>query len=882
MTLDVQASAVLTDGEVVVVRRLHPADAADVLALHGRMSEHDRYLRFFGLGTALPARFAARIAAGFDTGGAGVGCFRRGVLIGIAQYEVLGDPTEAEIALVVDGEAQSHGVATLLLEHLVVVGRRAGLRKFVAEVLSENFKMVRVFADLGLPFQSTREGAELEVTMLLEPTEDFLDAVLRRDLASDTASLEHLLRPSSIAVIGAGRRPGSVGHAVLANLLGSGYDGDVFVVNPHAGEILGIRCVSSVAELPEIPELAVICLPADAVASTVEDYGLLGVKAVVVISSGLTGTDEGARVLDSVRRHGMRMVGPNCLGIVNTEPGHRFDVTFLRDRAPSGNVGVVTQSGGVGIALTESLAGLGLGVSNLVSTGDKYDVSGNDLLLWWKSDARTEIAVLYLESFGNPRKFSRLARDLARTKPVLAVRGGSGDTAQAAAASHTAAAATPAVTRNALYEQAGVIAVDTVVELVDVIAALSWQPLPGGSRVAILSNAGGAGVLAADACERSGLTVVELSETTATRLRAVLPDQASVRNPVDTTAGVPADAFGQSLQAILEDTEVDAVIVVTVPTAVSDPAEALADVVRAARKPVLAVRPGQTARVGPLPAGDDDPVTASYDDPAAAAAVLGRLFPYSEWLHRTEGEAVDVAGIDVAALRVLVRARLTDGDGWLSPPDAAELLRLTGIPFVGTRYATDDDTAIAVFGELGAPVVIKADATDLLHKSAGGGVVLGVEDADGVRTAMRNLRARFGEALRGVVVQPMIPPGRELIIGVRSDDVFGPLIVFGLGGVDTNLVADHCARLTPLTRFTADLLLDGLRSSGALWSSDLDREAVRDLLLRVSRLAELVPELAELDLNPVRMTATGCLALDVRVRLERREPAEPFLRHLRS
>lgn len=427
MPAELQASAVLADGDVVVVRTLNPADAAEVLALHARLTGRDRHFRFFGSGPSGPDEFAARVSDDSGPGHAEVGCFLRGALIGVAHYEVLADPTEAEMGLVVDGEVRTHGVATLLLEHLVSIGRRAGVRKLVAEVLAENSQMLRVITDLGLPFQASSGGPERHVSVPLDPSESYLDKVVQRDVVADTASLDHLLRPSSIAVIGAGRRPGSVGHAVPVNILDSGYPGSILAVNPNAEEILGVPCVRSVAELIETPELAVICLPAAAAA--VEDCGRCGVAAIVLIPSGLTGTAAGARVLEAVRRYGMRLVGPNCLGVLTTEPGHALNATFLRDRVPAGHIGILTQSGGVAIALAEALAHLGLGVSNLVSTGDKYDVSGNDLLLWWMGESRTKVAVLYLESFGNPRKFSRFARMLARTKPVLAVRAGSSDAA---------------------------------------------------------------------------------------------------------------------------------------------------------------------------------------------------------------------------------------------------------------------------------------------------------------------------------------------------------------------------------------------------------------------------------------------------------------------
>ncbi|WIY00430.1 GNAT family N-acetyltransferase [Amycolatopsis mongoliensis] len=880
MSVEAGSRALLAGGDVVLVRALHPADTVEVLALHTRLTQEDTYFRFFGARPSTLDKLAAEIAAAPGPGHYAVGCYRHGELVGVANYEVLKDTTDAEVALVVDADLRTQGVATLLMEHLVSHARKTGLKRFIAEVLAENAKVIRVFADLGLRFEASVGGPERDVVMNLEEDATYLEAVLQRDSVADAASLTHLFKPSSIAVIGAGRRPGSVGHAILANLVASGYPEPIEVVNPHAGEILGVPSVPSVAALNRTPELAVVCLPAPAAAEAVEECGKRGVRALVIISSGLTGTEAGERVHAAVREYGMRLVGPNCLGVVSTDPACPYDLTFLATPVRPGNIGVVTQSGGVGIALAESLGDLGLGMSTLVSTGDKYDVSGNDLLMWWTADRRTELAVLYLESFGNPRKFSRLARRLARTRPVLAVRSGSGGTAQRAAASHTAAAATPAVTRDALFEQAGVIAVDTVAELIDVIAGLAWQLLPGGPRVAVVSNAGGAGVLAADACEREGLVMAELSEVTRDRLAKVLPAEAAVANPVDTTAAVSAEVFADALRAVLADDGVDAVIAATVPTAAGDPGAALATVLPPEYKTVFAVRPGQRARVAPLVPGARSGVTACYDDPAAAAAVLARLVRYEQWLNRPEADDEALAPPeDPEALRAFATGR----EGWLAPADAVELLRLAGIPMVETRYVEAGDSMDAAAAALDSPVVLKADAEGLLHKSAGGGVLLNVRGADRIMEAFRTLRSRFGSALRGVTVQPMAEPGREVLVGVRSDPVFGPLVVFGLGGVDTDLIDDRAARLAPLAGADADLLIDGLRASKALWASgQLDRAAVRELLLKVSRLAELVPELAELDLNPVRVRPDGCVALDVRARFERPASADPFLRHLRD
>jgi acyl-CoA synthetase (NDP forming)/GNAT superfamily N-acetyltransferase len=889
MTAATGVRALLADGRIVVIRTIVPADADDVLSLHTRLSEHDRYLRFFGSGTRILDPVSRRITRTPDGTHAAVGAWLGEKLVGVAHYEAApGGPT-AEVALVVDGAVQARGLGTLLLEHLASVARHRGITRFVAEVLAENRRMIQVFIDAGLPHQISTIGPERHVEISLTEDETFAAAVDERDRVADVASLANVLRPASIVVVGASRRPGSVGHAVLRNLLDGGYPGRLTAVNPHADEIAGVPCRPSVSELTEIPDLAVVCVPAESVPDAVEECGQEGIPAVVVISAGLSGTDLAARVLASVRRHGMRLVGPNCVGVVNTAVG--LDATFTRGDIPVGEVGIVTQSGGVGIALIELLRQLGLGVSTMVSTGDKYDVSGNDLLLWWRHDEHTKAAVLYLESFGNPRKFSRLARTLATTKPLIAVRSAESDVAQRAAASHTAAAATPAVTRDALFEQAGVIAVDTVSEVVDVLAALAWQPLPTGNRVAILSNAGGAGVLAADACVHNGLLVPPLGERTRAALAERLPAQASLANPIDTTAGVDEATFAACLEVLLADDSIDAVLAAGVPTALADPVTAVPAIARARRKTVLVARPGQLASVIALSVETTDehdpaPATASFADPAAAAAALGRIATYARWRRQPIGDTADPAGIRLDQAHTLVREflRAEPHGGWLAPDSTMRLLDLFGIPAVRSIQAGDVDEAVAALRELSGPVAVKVVAAGVLHKARAGGVVLNVATEAEVRAAIAGFRDRFGDAVQGVLVQPMAGPGRELIIGVDSDEVFGPLVVFGLGGTDTDLIADRAARLTPLSETDARGMVHGLRSSAALFDGDhpLPTEGLVNVLTRISRLAETLPEVTELDLNPVVVREDGCQVLDARVRLTPREPGDPFLRRLRA
>ncbi|MET9022484.1 GNAT family N-acetyltransferase [Actinopolymorpha sp. NPDC004070] len=889
--------AVLTDGRVVELRPLGPDDLDDLVRLHQDLPERDTYLRFFTTHpVGLPELLGQLVRPGDAhrlTVGAFAGQASGHQLIGAAHCEVLSDPAEAEVAIVVDHRQQAHGLGTLLLEHLASAARRRGVRRFVAEVLTENAAMVRVFRDAGLPMTMRLEGSSYLVTLrLVEGATSYAAAVGERERLADVASLGALLRPKAVAVVGAGRRPESVGHAVLANLLAGGYTGAVHAVNPHADVVADVRCVPSARDLPAGVDLAILCVPAAAVAQAAEECGERGVRALVVITSGVTDHPELADALRAaVRKYGMRMVGPNCLGVINTAEDVRLNATFARGPAPAGRVGVVTQSGGVGIALLEQFAAVELGVSSLVSTGDKFDVSSNDLLMWWQRDEATDLAVIYVESFGNPRKFGVLARALAARKPVLAVRTGTSEVARRAAASHTAASATPAVNRDALFDQAGVLAMDHLSDVVATACVLSWQPLPTGNRVAVIGNVGGIGVLAADACARQGLTLPDLNEVTRAELRALLPPTASLRNPVDTTADVPDEIFHRCVRAVLDDPGVDAVLVLTAPTAVTDPLPRLADEVPwELGLPVVAVRVGQTAVVDALhptdpAAGRPVPV---FSDPAHAAVALGKALRYGSWRARPAGTVPDLPNVDVDAARALVAEFLTahpDG-GWLDPELVVTLLGHVGLPVAGVRVVRNADEAVAAFHECGRPVALKAAAADALHKSRAGGVLLGLSDEAAVRHSFDILRERFGPALTGVVVQPMAAPGRELLVGVSSDPTFGPLVAFGLGGVDTDLVGDRTYRMVPLTDLDAREMLTALRAGPALFGENadprLDTDGIVEVLLRVGRLAELVPEVAELDLNPVVATTASCVVVDARVRLAPAEPGDPFLRRLRT
>nr|WP_179725003.1 acetate--CoA ligase family protein [Saccharopolyspora hordei] len=883
--------AVLTDGSVVTVRAVGPRDLGELERLHSALSAEDRYLRFFGAASDTSVeRFLRRLV---EPGGAAVlalGAFAGERLVGVGHFEVV-VPDVAEVAFLVEHARHARGVATLLLEHLAAAARRRGVRAFVAEVLAENAAMLRVFRDSGLPYEARLDGPSYQVKLSLDAGEPYYAEVSDRERVADTASLRRVLCPSSVAVVGASHRVSAVGHAVLRNLVEGGFTGTVHAVNRRGGEVCGLPASRSVADLPSAPDLAVLCVPAEQVPGVAEDCGRLGVRGLLVISAGITGrpaiTDG---LVGAVRRWGMRLVGPNSLGVANSDPGVRLDATFSAAGHPAGEVGLATQSGGVAIAVLERLAPLGLGTSTMVSTGDKYDVSGNDMLLWWERDDRTRIGVLYLESFGNPRKFAWLARRFCRRKPLVVLRSGASPVAQQAALSHTAAAVTPSSTREALLRQTGAIGVDDLDELVAVLASLSWQALPDGPRVAVVSNAGGLGVLTADACARAGLEFAALDRSAA-ELTTLLPDQASARNPVDTTAAVDAGTFGRAVEVVLHDPAVDAVIVPLLRTAVGDPLPGLVEAVTRARAagcatPVLAVRAGQQESVTSLAVGEHRiPV---FTDASLAARALADVTTHARWLARPQGVVPDLAHVDVPAARELVDAALTQlpsGGGWLDPRQVQDLLAAFGLPVVPSTVCTSEEDALAAFRAVSGSAALKVRADGVLHKARAGGVVLGIATVAELRAAWARLAAEFGARFRGAVLQPVVEPGRELLVGVYREAAFGPVVVLGLGGTDAELIADRSRRLVPLTDRDAHDMLHELRAAPHLVGPHADRpvdaDAVVDVLLRAARMAELLPGVVEMDLNPVIVTDRGAQVPDARVRVEPREPDDPLIRRLR-
>jgi acyl-CoA synthetase (NDP forming)/GNAT superfamily N-acetyltransferase len=879
--------ALLTDGGTVRIRSATQEDAGAVRAMHAAMSADNTYLRFFSGSLANADREAARVCRGAGPDHLALLAWSGEVLVGVASYEVTGRPAEAEVAFAVADNMHGHGIATLLLDHLVSAARQHQILAFTAETLGENSAMLAVFADAGLPVRRKVTQGVVELVIPL-PADDgdpamprYADAVSRRESHAGVASLRHLLAPASIAVIGVSRRANAVGTQILSNIKAGGFAGRIYPVNPHTDEVAGVPCVRAIADLPDDVDLAIVAVPAAAVPDVAGQCGQRGVRSLVVVTSGLGAA--GPELLAACRKYGMRLVGPNCFGIA--VPGIGLDATFGRDRPLNGTAGLVVQSGGIGVSLAGHLSRLGIGISSFASVGDKYDVSGNDLLAWWEQDQQTKMAILYLESFGNPRKFARTARRVGAQMPVLTVVGGRSADGQRAAQSHTAAAATPLATRQALFEQAGIIATESLGELIGAAAFLSCQSCPAGRRVAVVSNAGGAGVLAADACADEGLVLAPISEPARRRLAEILPSGATIANPVDTTAAIDAAAFGACLEAVAADPGIDAVIAVIVPTGVADLTDALA----CARlsKPFVVSVLDQAEDVRLLAGQGTGSPIASFAYPEGAVKALSHAARYGSWRSRDHGRVPELPGVRGGEARELVAGFLAANPqgGWLPAAQVSELLGFYQIPAVSTVVVATEAEAVAAADALGGPVVLKAQAQGVVHKTEAGAVKLDLRSTADVRAAYRDLTEAFGDALTGVLVQPMLRGGVEVLAGVVHEAVFGPLVVFGLGGVATDLLGDHRARLTPLTDTDARELISGLRAArlldGYRGQPAADTGAVAEVLLRVSRLADDLPEVAELDLNPLIARPDGCLAADARIRIVPAGPVDPFLPKLR-
>ena len=863
---------ILRDGSTLRLRPPTEGDADAMLGFFRDLSQQSLYLRFHGFPRLGPELVEQMIEPDWRERGALLGSVVEDgaeKVVALASYVRLREPTTAEAAFAVADSFQQRGIGTRLVEQLAARAARHGLDRFVAEVVADNRKMLGVFESLGFELTRELEGGEVEVAFPIERTEHFEERVSERDHVAVTASLEPFFEPATVAVVGASRRRGTIGGELFRNILEADFVGAAYPVNRDGVPVAGVRGYRSIAEVPEPVDLAVLCVPATAVLEVAEEALHARVRALLVISAGFAETgSEGAerqeRLLALVRAHGARLIGPNCLGIA--VPGRGLDATFASRSSPPGSIGFSSQSGALGLALLEAAVTRGLGLSAFVSIGNKADVSTNDLLEWWEDDEATEAILLYVESFGNPRKFGRIARRVARRKPILALKSGTSASGQRAASSHTAALAGSEAAVDALFEQAGVIRAASLEELIDAAVLLSGQARLEGRGVAILTNAGGLGILCADACDAAGLELPALGDDTVEALGAILPAEATLRNPVDMLGSATAESYERALPMLLADPHVSAVIVLFVPAVSATADEVALAVAETARrldgtKPVLAVVMSSDGVPHALRGSHH---VSAFAYPESAARALGRVADRAEWLRRPQGAVPELDGVDHARAAEIVAASLERSeDAWLEPATVRELLLAYSVPLVPERVAASPEEAVSAARELGYPAVLKTAAPGA-HKTETGGIALDLADDAAVAAAA----TRIGTP---VIVQPMLSGGAELLAGIVQDPVFGPLVAFGPGGVFAELIGEAAFRIAPLTDVDAEELVTrgkaGRLVAGFRGAPPADQAALEDLVHRLARLGEDFPAVAELDLNPVLALPDRCVAVDARVRV---------------
>jgi acetate---CoA ligase (ADP-forming) len=871
----------LRDGSTLEVRPVRAGDADAIKAFLATLSQESIGFRFFGAPSldwvvewSVDVDYADRYALIAATG-------PRRTIVGHGAYVRL-DERRAEVAFMVSDAWQGRGIATIMLAHLAAAAQEHGISTFFAEVLPHNRRMIDVFAESGYPVRRHAKQDVIEIELPTSMTEEAFEHIEARERTAAVAALRSFLAPRSVAVIGASRRRRTIGGEIVHNLRSTGFEGELYAINNKARSVQGLRAYRSIAQVPGPVDLAVIAIPAQQVTRVARECAAAGVRALLVISggfaeSGPAGLRRQRELLLVCRQTGMRLIGPNCLGVLNTAPEVRLNATFAPGSPPAGRIGFLSQSGGLGIAMIDGAQRLGLGLSSFASIGDKADISGNDLLCYWEQDPDTDVVLLYLESFGNPRRFARIARRMGASKPIVAVKSGRSAAGARAGASHTGAlVSTSDVTVDALFEQAGVIRTDTVHELFDVAKLLSAQPVPKGDRVAIVTNAGGPGILCADACGAEGLDVVQMSARVRRKLARALDPQASLGNPIDMIATAPAESYASTISTLVEAKVCDAIVAIFVPPLVTQARDVAMQIQQAAResKGVSVLAVFMTGEAMPAELAGDGLRVPGFEFPEDAARALAKTVRYARWRSRPAGAVVDPPGCRPGAAAAIIARRLSSGDGWLDPADVAALLDCYGLPLISTHTVRTTSEAVAAAQNIGGPVALKAVAEGLVHKSDAGGVLLGLEGPAAVRAGARRIRAalaRAGHRLEGLIVQPMAPHEVELLMGVVHDESFGPVIACGAGGVYAELLGDVSVRITPLTDLDAHAMLRSLRTfpllEGYRGAQPCDLEALEDCLVRLSALVQAHPEIAELDANPVAAGAEGALILDARVRV---------------
>lgn len=877
----------LKDGRPAYLRRASADDQAALGSFLQRVSDHSMAYRFFG-NTPRGPQVAERLIAP-EVHGTGlslvvtVGEGERAKIVGVGSYERAEDRPVAEVAFLVEDQFQGRGIGMLLLERLAMGAEDEGLERLEAVVMPENQRMLRIFTDSGYEIDREFEGGDILITFSIEPTRTSVERYEARDRVATVASLIPFFHPRSVAVIGASRDPDQIGHRVVYNLVRSRFNGPVYPVNPRAEVIASIPAYPSVLQVPHDIDLAIVAVPPDEVLGVVDECAEKGIRGLIVLTAGFAESgDEGRelqqKLVTKVRANGMRLIGPNCLGLVNTAQDVRLHGTFVDGWPQTGRVAMSSQSGALGLAVLEYAGDLGLGFSSFAGIGNKADVSGNDLLQYWEEDPQTDVILLYLESFGNPRRFANLARRIGRKKPILAVKGGRTRAGQRAAGSHTAAAAANDAVVEAFFAQTGVVRCDTLEEMFDLAILLANQPLPAGPRVAVLSNSGGPAILCADACEANGLELPTIEPADRERLMEALPRLSAVGNPIDMTSFATADEYRQALRILLQADYLDAIIVMFTPIGTADTSEVARAVVESVAerpgKPVLANFMGVrgTAQRLQWPGG----MIPSYGFPEAAARALGQAAKYAQWRSRRRSGVVDFVDIEWDAVEKIVATAARTADGWLERQTVGTLLSALRLPAVPTFVVHTEEEAADAAEKVGYPVVLRAFHAPERAGERRSDVYINLDGVEDVQRAFKSLCRRLqeaGEERPAALVQPMVPQGVDVVIRVTEEAGFGPVVALGLPASSFGLVRDPLYGIMPFAQADAEEMVHSLKQrlvegTGGV-DFNLDFGALEDVLLRLSRLVHEFPQVAAVELGPLRIhpQGRGCALLDARVRI---------------
>ncbi len=888
--LEESIEVILRNGQSLRIRPIRPDDKKRLEEFFYRLSPRTRYLRFqyakehiteqelkYFTEVTPPKRYAYV---------ASIGEGEQERIVAVGRWDLLPDGKSAEIAFTVEDNIQLRGIGTVLLEELARAAALYNISVFEAQVLEDNTRMIEVFDESGFKIKKRFSEGLYRLTMDLKDQEEYAKRQAYREHVARSAGASKLLNPKRVAVVGASRSPESVGGALFRNMLKDGFNGVVFPINPKTDSIAGVLAYPTVLDVPGDIDLAVIVVPAESVLDVIDQCAKKNIGALLIISAGFgesgpEGAERERMLREKVLSYGMRVIGPNCLGILNNNPDVRLNATFSPVTPLPGKLSIGSQSGALGLALLDHAKSINLGISSFVSFGNRIDISTEDLLEYWEDDKNTDVIVLYQESFGDPRKFGRIARRVSHRKPIIAVKAGRSLVGARAATSHTGALAASDVAVDALFRQAGVIRVTTIEEMFNASEVLTHQPLPKGPRVGILTNAGGPGVLAADACEGLGLKVNPLSNETQAKLKEFLPKVASVTNPVDMIATAPAESYKKALTVMLEDPGLDSIIVIYIPPLVTRPedvAQAIKEVLSGYRgeKPIiLCFMMSESLKEG-LRKDPKYPIR-PFVFPEDAVQALSLAYSYSQYKNMEEGRLLKFPEIQAEKIRSADWAvKALKKKGWMMPEESLGLLSEYGIKVVNTAVAYSEGEASAEADKLGYPVVMKVRSSKIVHKTDVGGIMLNLRDSDEVKRAFMDMKLKIGSAglaakMDGVVIQPMISGGQEMIVGMSIDPLFGPLVMIGLGGIQVELIKDVAFSIHPLRDLDPGRMLDQLKSFPLLtgWRGRPpgDVGALKETLLRFSAVIEDFPEIDQMEINPLLVLedGRGCVAIDARI-----------------